>query len=237
MWPVPVVQPRHHRAATGPSRTVTVALAILVLSQMMGAFVAVRSGAGVPAVVLVPLATALLIGTVRLRERAPGPQIHDRQLDMIVAVVAGAGSAALIAAQLTGAGDQLGLLAVAPTAVAVLAAVVGTRRAWQARAVPAMLLLVWPAPWVALTELAGPGAVPVGGVAGLVVGQAVGLAAGTSPFRRCAALVAALGGAVGTAAVIDLTGPVVPLAAAAGRGRSALSRPCSCSSGRRPGSR
>lgn len=216
LCPVSAERARHHRSATPISQRVTIALGVLVAAQAFAAVAALRTGAGAPVAVLAPLLVALVVGTARLRERPAGPPIHDRQLDLIVAAGAGAGAAALVAAQLTGAGDRLGLLAAAPTAVAVLAAVVGTRRLWQARAVPTVLLLVWPAPWVALAAVAGPGAVPVGGLAGLVVGLAVVLAARVSPRRRTGVFVVAVGGAVAgacAASVITTSGPTLSLVA------------------------
>jgi hypothetical protein len=154
------------RTTTGRSRarTVTVAvtpgvvLGVLVLlgAQVTGAVEALRAVTDAPVVMLAPLVSAA-VALARLRMPMPGPSIHDRQLDLIVGLGAGLTACALVACQLSGSGRELGLLALAPTAVGVLAVVVGTRMLWHLRAVPALLALAWPAPWTALSAHFGAG--------------------------------------------------------------------------------
>ncbi len=132
------------------SPAIVVGLVLLIGAQVAGVVVALRTVADAPVVMLAPLVLAV-VALARLRMPVPGPAIHDRQLDLIIGLGAGLTACALVACQLAGTGRELGLLALAPTAVAVLAVVVGTRTVWHLRAVPALLALAWPAPWMALS--------------------------------------------------------------------------------------
>lgn len=129
---------------------VVVGLVLLIGAQVAGAVGALRTVTDAPVVMIAPLVMAA-VALARLRMPAPGPSIHDRQLDLIIGFGAGLTACALVACQLAGTGRALGLLALAPTTVAVLAVVVGTRTVWHLRAVPALLALAWPAPWMAVS--------------------------------------------------------------------------------------
>jgi hypothetical protein len=129
---------------------VVVGLVLLIGAQVAGAVGALRTVTDAPVVMIAPLVMAA-VALARLRMPAPGPSIHDRQLDLIIGLGAGLTACALVACQLAGTGRALGLLALAPTTVAVLAVVVGTRTVWHLRAVPALLALAWPTPWMAVS--------------------------------------------------------------------------------------
>jgi hypothetical protein len=142
---------RRTRTATGAvTPGVVVGLVLLIGAQLAGAVEALRTVTDAPVVMVAPLVMAA-VALARLRMPVPGPSIHDRQLDLIVGLGAGLTACALVACQLAGTGRVLGLLALAPTTVAVLAVVVGTRTVWHLRAVPALLALAWPAPWTAVS--------------------------------------------------------------------------------------
>lgn len=135
---------------------VVLGVLVLVVTQVVGAVEALRAMADAPVVMAAPLLMAA-VALARLRMPVPGPPIHDRQLDLIISLGAGLTACALVATQMTGHGHELALLAMAPTAVAVLGAVVGTRTLWHLRAVPALLAMAWPAPWEAVLAHFGPG--------------------------------------------------------------------------------
>ena len=162
------------RKPAAASAGFAVAVLVLLLVQALGVMAALHTMVVAPIVMAAPL-TMAAIALIRLRLPLPGPPIHDRQLDLIISLGAGGTACVLVVSQLTGTGRALGLLALAPTAVAVLAAVVGTRRLWHLRAVPTLLALAWPAPWAALITHVGAGsaaavAVIVGvGVVAIVV--------------------------------------------------------------------
>jgi hypothetical protein len=119
---------RMYVAAATVSARIAVPIVVLLLAQTAAAVAAVgdRPSAAIGPVVLAGV--AVVLGMLRLRERVPGPDIHDRQLDMIIAWGAAAVAGALVVAQLSGAGSDLGLLAPAAAAVAVLAVRVGSWR-------------------------------------------------------------------------------------------------------------
>ena len=178
-----------------------------------------------PAALLVLPAAAVVLAAVRLAQRPAGPAIHDRQLDLIVSAGAAAAAVVLVALGLTGAAHDPARIAPAAAAVAVLAAGVGTRRLWHARAVPGLLLLAWPAPWAlaagpadALARVAG-GAVAAGTVAGLVAGVALAVALRTGVLVRLGTVLAGpLAGASVGALVVAVplagrAGPVLAMAA------------------------
>jgi hypothetical protein len=165
---------RRRRARATPvavSPVVIVGVLVLLVAQGAGAAEALRTMADAPVVMAAPLVMAA-IALTRLRLPMPGPSIYDRQLDLIISLGAGLTACVLIATQIAGSGRELGLLALSPTAVAVLGAVFGTRALWHVRAVPALLVLAWPAPWTAVTAHLG-----VGSLARLAVLLSVGVVA------------------------------------------------------------
>lgn len=165
-----------HPAPAGPARLATrlrrrfevvastpalAVVALLGLLALPGLAVLLRLGlAGGP---LAPLALlvpgALLVGAERMSRPTPGPAIHDRQLDGIVATVTGVGAVALGLTAPDLAAPLL-VLAAGLLAVGVVALLHGTRRLWQCRAAPLLLLAAWPTPWDALARavsaVAGP---------------------------------------------------------------------------------
>ena len=184
--PVAVPRPRRARRV---STSVGLSLFALLLVQAWGAALAV-DGVAASVEALAALLVAAVVALFRLRIPVPGPAIHDRQLDLIISVGAGTGTAALVALQASGSPHGLGLLAAVPTSVAVLAAVVGTRTMWHLRAVPVVLATAWPVPWTTLAAQVD-GATPAGWVAtGVVVVLAGGAVGGGSAAltRRRAAL-------------------------------------------------
>ncbi|GAA4967641.1 hypothetical protein WHI96_06360 [Pseudonocardia tropica] len=98
--------------------------------------------AGELAAGVLPLVAAVA-AVPRTLDALPGPDIHDRELDLIVTAAAVLGATALVVVGVPG-------LALAPASVAVLAALCGTRRLWRLRAFPAVLVLAWPGWWAAL---------------------------------------------------------------------------------------
>jgi hypothetical protein len=139
------------------SPAVVIAVLLLLVAQVVGVAEALRTMAAAPVVMVAPLVLVCAVALIRLRMPLPGPPIHDRQLDLIISLGAGLTACILIVTQMVGAGRELGLLAMAPTAVAVLGALFGTRMLWHLRAVPALLVLAWPAPWAAVTAHLAPG--------------------------------------------------------------------------------
>ena len=161
---------------------------------------------GAPLVLVVVPVLAVVLAGLRLREQPAGPNIHDRQLDLIIVVGAIVGAVTLIVAQLTGAGGELGRLAPPFVAVAVLAAIVGTRRLWQVRAVPMLMLLAWPAPWTAAAAVIPAGAVVNGVLPGLAVGVTVAVAVRAGAVRRAGVLAGCGAGGAGAAFVFYALG-------------------------------
>ncbi|PVZ09985.1 hypothetical protein [Actinomycetospora cinnamomea] len=95
---------------------------------------------------------AFAVGGERLSRRPAGPDIHDRQLDHIVAALVAVAAVTLVAAgSVAGGTTQRSTLVLATPLLAVgLSALLhGTRRLWQQRAAPLLLLLAWPVPWEA----------------------------------------------------------------------------------------
>lgn len=101
---------------------------------------------------------AVAVGGERLSRRPAGPDIHDRQLDHIVAALVAVAALTLVAAGLAAGGttQRSALVLATPLfAVGLIAVLHGSRRLWQLRAAPLLLLLAWPAPWeVALSRMA-----------------------------------------------------------------------------------
>ncbi|WP_130291809.1 hypothetical protein [Pseudonocardia sediminis] len=124
--------------------------------------------AGSPELLVAPV-LALVAAALLLRERPSGPAIHDRELDQILAAGAAVAAVALLIGQVVEPARALGVLAAAPAAVVVLALGVGARRLWHARAVPALLVLGWPAPWQLLPDTPAVHATAVALVAGPVL--------------------------------------------------------------------
>ncbi|GAA4881858.1 hypothetical protein GCM10023203_36730 [Actinomycetospora straminea] len=95
---------------------------------------------------------AVAVGGERLSRRPAGPDIHDRQLDHIVAALVAVAALTLVAAGLAAGGStqRTALVLATPLfAVGLITVLHGTRRLWQLRAAPLLLLLAWPAPWEA----------------------------------------------------------------------------------------
>lgn len=181
-------------------------LAVLVGAQCFAVFHAVDLVARAPfALALAPL-LAVTVLAVRLREPQRGPDIHDRQLDQIIAVGAALAAISLIALELAGVGHGLGALGASLTAVAVLVTAVGTRRLWQLRAVPALLLLFWPVPWIALANAIGDSPGATGALTGLLVGASLAMAARLRLAHRLGVLLAAVAGAAGTSVALYALG-------------------------------
>jgi hypothetical protein len=149
---------RRRRARATPvavSPGVIIGVLVLLLGQVAAAVEALRTMADAPIVMAAPVVMAAAVAATRLRIPLPGPPIHDRQLDLIISLGSGLTACVLIVTQLTSTGRELGLLAMAPTAVAVLGALLGTRMLWHLRAVPALLVLAWPVPWLAVLAHVG----------------------------------------------------------------------------------
>jgi len=119
-------------------------------------------GAGYPpdpsdAVAAVPVvAAALAWRSVRSSPR--GPQIHDRQLDLIVSVLAAAAAVELLVLAHHAADSVFAALGSCLVAVAIIAAGWGSRALWTLRWAVGLLALAWRAPWVAVTGWLSPGA-------------------------------------------------------------------------------
>ncbi len=95
---------------------------------------------------------AVVIGGERLTRSTGGPDIHDRELDRIVAGLAAAAAVVLIAAGAATGNPALTsalVLAIPLFAIGLIALLHGTRRLWQQRAVPILLFAAWPMPWSA----------------------------------------------------------------------------------------
>ncbi|WP_344420708.1 hypothetical protein [Pseudonocardia ailaonensis] len=147
----------------------------LCLAVAFGALIAGELLAGRPAGV-VAAAAAALVAAVRLRAPLPGPRIHDRELDLVIGAGAAFVAVALLVGQVVAPGRALGVLAVTPVVVAVLAVALGTRRLWHARGIPVVTALGWFLPWAGPLPIALASAGLVGVVALLSVrGRAVRL--------------------------------------------------------------
>lgn len=108
--------------------------------------------------VVLPLLAAI-VGWYALRRRPSGPPIHDRQLDLIITVLAFLAGAELLHLGLRGSAGNFFLAGAASLmAVAIVAAGWGTRALWQLRWPVALLALTWHQPWRALIDLIGPDA-------------------------------------------------------------------------------
>jgi hypothetical protein len=95
---------------------------------------------------------AVAVGGERLSRATGGPEIHDRQLDRILAALVAAAAVALVAAGASaGAGTlrSVVVLTLPLLAIGLITLLHGTRRLWQQRAVPTLLLVAWPVPWSA----------------------------------------------------------------------------------------
>ena len=140
-------------ATTAADRVVVGLLALLAVPGMV---VLGASLVGSPLVglgLLVP--GAVLVARERLARRTPGPDIHDRQLDRIVAALAGATALGLVVSSVGSASGRSALVPASVLAVvAALALLCGTRRLWSLRAAVVLGAAAWPAPWAALTERA-----------------------------------------------------------------------------------
>lgn len=134
-------------AAIDVSRSVRIVVALVLVVQMAVAVAAIRAADAVPFGTALAAVVAVALAVVLLRRPVNGPDIHDRQLDLILVTGGAVAVGVLAVAQLTGSAHELGLLAAAPAAVAALAATVGTRRLWQLRGVPVVLAAGWPGPW------------------------------------------------------------------------------------------
>ena len=176
--------PRHRRpssaanlTAAGHASTADVALALVcALCAVPGVVVLlVDQLPGTPVIGLALLVPgAVVVGGERLSRSTGGPDIHDRQLDRIIAGAAAAIAVAAIAVAVAPGGPALGSALVLATplfVIGVIALLLGTRRLWQQRAVPLLLFAAWPAPWVAALHPVGAAldpAVLTGALAGLI---------------------------------------------------------------------
>lgn len=131
--------PRPSRAVVATSLRVTPPV---ILSALAVTLSVLDLAAGELAVGLLPIVAAVA-AVPRTLGALPGPDIHDRELDLIVTGAAVLAAVALLVVGTPG-------LALAPVSVAVLAALTGTRRLWHLRASPAVLVLAWPGWWSAL---------------------------------------------------------------------------------------
>jgi hypothetical protein len=117
---------------------------------------------------------AVVVGGERLTRATGGPDIHDRQLDRIVAALVVTAAAMLTGAGLAAGGTTLRsslVLATPLLAVGLITLLHGTRRLWQQRAAPVLLAVAWPVPWesaLAPVEAAVGPAPVTAAVAGLV---------------------------------------------------------------------
>lgn len=189
-----------HAHATGHG--LVALLGLLVGAQAWALADAVAELRDVPVAPAAVALLAVLAGVAGLRAPATGPDIHDRQLDLIITAAAAPVAVALIVLELTRPVGALGVLALPATVVAVLATVVGTRRLWQVRALPVLLALAWPAPWAAAVAATGDAPLLHGLLGSALVGVALALAVRTASARRPAAR---------RAPVIALSAPPVPL--------------------------
>jgi hypothetical protein len=212
-----VRNPSRHRRRPSPvatllatvraSTTDVVLAGLLALAALPG--VVVLLVAWLPGTPLVGLGLlvpgAIVVGGERLTRATGGPDIHDRQLDRIVAALVATAAATLAGAGLAAGGTTLrtGLVLATPLlAVGLIVLLHGTRRLWQQRAAPVLLAGAWPVPWeTALAPVeAAVGSGPVtGAVAGLVGAVLVVLVLGPrrSAARRPATVApAALGSLV-----------------------------------------
>ena len=96
---------------------------------------------------------AVVVAAERLSRGTGGPDIHDRELDRIVAGLAAVAAAALITVGVSSGSALLGSCLVLATPLCVIGGIAlfhGTRRLWQQRAVPVLLFAAWPVPWDAV---------------------------------------------------------------------------------------
>jgi hypothetical protein len=96
---------------------------------------------------------AVLAAAALLSKPAFGPNIHDRQLDFILAGLATVAAFLLDLLSAFGGGgkyDRLDLLAVPFTAIAAAVMLLGTRVFWRVWPALALLGLLWPPPWEAI---------------------------------------------------------------------------------------
>ncbi|ODU02721.1 MAG: hypothetical protein ABS81_16795 [Pseudonocardia sp. SCN 72-86] len=134
-------------AAINSSLSVRTVVGVLLLTQAVTAAAAVRAADALPFGAALAAVVAVAMAVVLLRRPVDGPDIHDRQLDLILVAGGAVAVGVLAVAQLTGSAHELGLLAAAPAAIAALATTVGTRWLWQLRGVPVVLAAGWPGPW------------------------------------------------------------------------------------------
>ncbi|SMD27154.1 hypothetical protein SAMN05661093_10751 [Kibdelosporangium aridum] len=113
------------------------------------------------ALALVPVLAAL-VGWHGLRSAPRGPQIHDRQLDLIICFLATVSAVVLLvlAPQHTASGAYA--LVPCLMAVAIIAAGYGSRALWQVRWAVVLLVLAWRAPWAVLADQVSPQATAAG---------------------------------------------------------------------------
>lgn len=98
---------------------------------------------------------AVLVGAERLARPTGGPEIHDRQLDRILAALATVGAAMLVLGAWSAGGTTLApmlVLSVGLLGTGIIVLLHGTRRLWQQKAAPLLLLAAWPPPWAALAD-------------------------------------------------------------------------------------
>jgi hypothetical protein len=153
-------------APSGPAVPVAtgVRLAVVLIAAVLGLlpwWLAAHAWPGPDlslALGLVPV-VAGLVGWRALRSGRPVPEIHDRQLDLIICVIAVGVAVQLVVLARWSAGG--GLYAAAfpcAAAAAIIVAGWGSRALWRLRWAVAMLALAWREPWMDLTDRLFPGA-------------------------------------------------------------------------------
>ncbi len=110
-------------------------------------------GLGALALVL-PIAT--LVAWHALRRPPTGPRIHDRQLDVVLGVLAAIAAVEFVLLARDRAGGFHGVAAMVLVSVAVIVIGWGTRALWHVRWALLFLFLAWPAPWVAAVDAVWP---------------------------------------------------------------------------------
>lgn len=114
------------------------------------------------ALALVPLLAAL-VGRHGLRSAPRGPQIHDRQLDLIICFLATAAVVMLLVfTPQDAASGVYAALVPCLMAVAIIAAGYGSRALWQLRWAVVLLVLTWREPWAVLADQLSPQATAAG---------------------------------------------------------------------------